>query len=288
MRLTRLATLSPSRHVAGFSGRQKAVVSPRSRSLHGHMFKVMCSPARCKQASFSARSAHSQLRSMRPLRICVHLALPTSLLCCVASHASVLAVAVGPNAALCRWANRESELQQMPGFKAFLMCRRDGLKADDGFTYQSTTVWQDRLSFENWTQSQQFASAHKDVKPEVRRGTCFASAVAAGEHVSPLQLLEEARFANRDKHGILQGRPVFAEQEARRGHVQRPAVASVLRGRPDARDASGRMSGTAGPLLKPSSTGCTPWHADRLGACLPRRTVLLTSWARGIWVRRPT
>ena len=67
-----------------------------------------------------------------------------------------------------RWANRESELQQMPGFKAFVMCRRDGMKADDGFNYQSTTVWQDRLSFENWTQSQQFASAHKDAKQGVR------------------------------------------------------------------------------------------------------------------------
>lgn len=57
----------------------------------------------------------------------------------------------------------------MPGFKAFFLCRRDGLKADDGFNYQSATIWQDRAAFDNWAKSQQFAKAHgsKPGKPSV-------------------------------------------------------------------------------------------------------------------------
>jgi heme-degrading monooxygenase HmoA len=56
----------------------------------------------------------------------------------------------------------------MPGFKAFMLCRRDGLKADDGFNYQSFSIWRDRLSFDNWRKSQQFKQVHGAGKPDVR------------------------------------------------------------------------------------------------------------------------
>lgn len=65
-----------------------------------------------------------------------------------------------------RWAQRESKLKEMDGFKAFFMLRRDGMKADDGFNYSSVTFWKDRASFESWTKSQQFAHAHGSGKPE--------------------------------------------------------------------------------------------------------------------------
>ena len=48
----------------------------------------------------------------------------------------------------------------MPGFKAFTMLRRDAKAADDGYNYMSFTIWQDRLSFENWTKSQAFSKSH--------------------------------------------------------------------------------------------------------------------------------
>ena len=60
----------------------------------------------------------------------------------------------------CRWAQRESKLHEMDGFKAFFMCRRDAKDIDDGFNYQSTTIWRDRQAFADWTQSQQFQHAH--------------------------------------------------------------------------------------------------------------------------------
>jgi heme-degrading monooxygenase HmoA len=61
----------------------------------------------------------------------------------------------------CRWAQRESNLQEMDGFRAFVMARRDDGKADDEFNYQSTTIWSCRAAFEAWTQSQQFAKSHQ-------------------------------------------------------------------------------------------------------------------------------
>ena len=53
----------------------------------------------------------------------------------------------------------------MDGFKSFFICRRDALKADDGYNYQSVTVWRDRAAFVNWAQSSQFAQAHAQAKP---------------------------------------------------------------------------------------------------------------------------
>jgi len=69
-----------------------------------------------------------------------------------------------------RWAQRDSQLKDLPGFVSFTMLRRDfGNKGHGGdnngpedapWNYMSTTVWKDRASFDNWRSSQQFKNAH--------------------------------------------------------------------------------------------------------------------------------
>jgi heme-degrading monooxygenase HmoA len=76
---------------------------------------------------------------------------------CVFGQATLLAVTWQ---LFFRWAQRESKLEDMDGFKAFIMARRDGDKAGDSFNYQSITIWRDRTAFEAWVQSQQFANTH--------------------------------------------------------------------------------------------------------------------------------
>ncbi len=56
------------------------------------------------------------------------------------------------------WLNRESHLDQVPGFVEFHMLH--GPERDDHTLYSSHTVWADRDSFTAWTTSQQFRSAH--------------------------------------------------------------------------------------------------------------------------------
>ncbi len=60
------------------------------------------------------------------------------------------------------WKNRESHLEDTPGFVEFKLLRGP---ADDegGFTlYASHTTWKTRVDFENWTKSLQFREAHKN------------------------------------------------------------------------------------------------------------------------------
>jgi len=38
----------------------------------------------------------------------------------------------------------------VPGFVGFYLLRRDADKADDGYNYMSTSIWNSRQSFENW------------------------------------------------------------------------------------------------------------------------------------------
>ena len=58
------------------------------------------------------------------------------------------------------WAERESRLKEMEGFREFRLLRGpDG----DGFRrYISHAVWDSRAAFDAWTKSQQFRDAHKD------------------------------------------------------------------------------------------------------------------------------
>lgn len=58
------------------------------------------------------------------------------------------------------WANRESNLDSIPGFVAFSLLRRDADKADDGFNYISSTIWRSKEAFEAWTKSDAFQASH--------------------------------------------------------------------------------------------------------------------------------
>jgi heme-degrading monooxygenase HmoA len=57
------------------------------------------------------------------------------------------------------WRDRESRLNDMPGFVEFRLLKGpDG----DGFRlYTSHVVWASRTDFEGWTRSQQFRDSHK-------------------------------------------------------------------------------------------------------------------------------
>ncbi len=57
------------------------------------------------------------------------------------------------------WLNRESHLQDLPGFIEFHMLK--GPDRDDHTLYSSHTVWASRGDFENWTRSEAFRAAHR-------------------------------------------------------------------------------------------------------------------------------
>lgn len=56
------------------------------------------------------------------------------------------------------WQQRESYLEDMPGFVSFHMLR--GPEAEDHVLYSSQTVWASRADFEAWTRSEAFRKAH--------------------------------------------------------------------------------------------------------------------------------
>lgn len=58
-----------------------------------------------------------------------------------------------------RWAQRESQLQQMPGFRFFQLMRRDQTP-DDDVNYMSVACWDDAASFQNWASSDAFKASH--------------------------------------------------------------------------------------------------------------------------------
>jgi len=55
-----------------------------------------------------------------------------------------------------QWRNRESYLQNIPGFVQFAL-----LKGDNAGEYVSHTTWRDRAAFVAWTQSPAFTLAHR-------------------------------------------------------------------------------------------------------------------------------
>ena len=57
------------------------------------------------------------------------------------------------------WLNRDSFLQNEPGFVEFHMLR--GPEKDGITLYASHTVWADEAAFLNWTRSQSFRDAHR-------------------------------------------------------------------------------------------------------------------------------
>merc|ERR1712232_96678 len=57
------------------------------------------------------------------------------------------------------WAQRESKLQDLPGFRFFQMLRRDQTP-DDDVNYISMACWDNRAAFDNWRQGDSFKKAH--------------------------------------------------------------------------------------------------------------------------------
>ncbi|MTI42221.1 heme-degrading monooxygenase HmoA [Roseibium hamelinense] len=59
------------------------------------------------------------------------------------------------------WRNRDSHLEQVPGFKSFDLLK--GAPLDDGTTlYASHTIWESHQHFVDWTKSEHFRQAHKN------------------------------------------------------------------------------------------------------------------------------
>ena len=58
------------------------------------------------------------------------------------------------------WRNRDTHLQDVPGFSEFHLVK--GQQTKDFTLYASHTIWESKEAFENWTKSEAFRSAHKD------------------------------------------------------------------------------------------------------------------------------
>ncbi len=64
------------------------------------------------------------------------------------------------------WKNRESFLDQVPGFKQFNLLK--GPVTDEYSLFASHSIWESKQAFEDWTKSEAFRKAHAnvgDVKP---------------------------------------------------------------------------------------------------------------------------
>ena len=58
------------------------------------------------------------------------------------------------------WANRDTHLDAVPGFKEFHLVR--GPEHDDHVLYASHTIWDSEAAFQDWTKSEAFREAHKN------------------------------------------------------------------------------------------------------------------------------
>ncbi len=56
------------------------------------------------------------------------------------------------------WKNRETYLDEVPGFKQFNLLR--GPKTDEYSLFASHSIWESKQAFEDWTQSEAFRKAH--------------------------------------------------------------------------------------------------------------------------------
>ena len=55
------------------------------------------------------------------------------------------------------WAERDSQLDQVPGFREFKLLR--GASSDEQTLYISHSTWESREKFEDWTRSDAFPNA---------------------------------------------------------------------------------------------------------------------------------
>ena len=61
------------------------------------------------------------------------------------------------------WRERDSYLEDVPGFRSFALLKGPVIENPDGDDYSlyaSHTVWESRDAFERWTESEQFRKAH--------------------------------------------------------------------------------------------------------------------------------
>lgn len=56
------------------------------------------------------------------------------------------------------WAERDSHLDQVPGFREFKLLR--GASSDEQTLYISHSIWESREKFEAWTRSDAFRKSH--------------------------------------------------------------------------------------------------------------------------------
>lgn len=56
------------------------------------------------------------------------------------------------------WRNRETYLDNVPGFREFHLLR--GPRQDDHTLFASHSIWDSRQAFEDWTRSDAFRKAH--------------------------------------------------------------------------------------------------------------------------------
>ena len=57
------------------------------------------------------------------------------------------------------WAERDSHLDEVPGFREFKLLR--GPEGEDHTLYASHSIWESEQAFVAWTQSEAFRAAHR-------------------------------------------------------------------------------------------------------------------------------
>jgi heme-degrading monooxygenase HmoA len=60
------------------------------------------------------------------------------------------------------WRERDSYLDEVPGFREFHLLRSE--TEDEITTYLSHSLWESRLAFEAWTESEAFRKAHAQAR----------------------------------------------------------------------------------------------------------------------------
>lgn len=58
------------------------------------------------------------------------------------------------------WKNRDSHLEDVPGFRTFNLLR--GATTEEYTLFASHSIWDSRQAFEDWTHSEAFRAAHRN------------------------------------------------------------------------------------------------------------------------------
>ncbi len=60
------------------------------------------------------------------------------------------------------WRNRESQLDEVPGFREFRLLK--GPADEEATLYASHSVWESQAAFQAWTESESFKKAHAQAR----------------------------------------------------------------------------------------------------------------------------